>query len=238
MQKTKNIDIEISDILIERPIPFFVGNRLFYLYHPTLGKIILLSRMIESLEIDEELMRHDANASLLLACRNNREMVARIIAYHTLSTKYEIYDEDIVNERQKFFKNELSDEEMVHILTMSFSLQEIDSYRRHLGFDREQKRKERILRDKLKDGGSITFGGKSVYGSVFYFLAEHCGYTFQDVMWGISYANIQMLMSDAPVSLYLTKKERRNYKISDDGIVINADDKEKLKEYVKSQTWD
>ena len=44
------------------------------------------------------------------------------------------------------------------------------------------------------------------------------------VMWGISYANLKMLMADAITTVYLSEDERKKLNIYDDSEVINADD--------------
>ena len=44
------------------------------------------------------------------------------------------------------------------------------------------------------------------------------------VVWGISYANLQMLMADSITSVYLSPEERKKLGITDNLEIINADD--------------
>lgn len=55
--ESKNINMNIDDALIEKPYPFTIeeegkGERHFFLYPVTLGKLHMLKRHMENLEID------------------------------------------------------------------------------------------------------------------------------------------------------------------------------------------
>jgi len=52
----KIIEMDIADTIMERPYEFHIGEMQFYLYPATLGKIYLLSRLTENLEINKDFL--------------------------------------------------------------------------------------------------------------------------------------------------------------------------------------
>lgn len=57
------------------------------------------------------------------------------------------------------------------------------------------------------------------------------------VVWGISYANLKMLLADAITTIYLTAEERKELNIFDNKEHINADDP-KNRELIKAMLED
>lgn len=62
-----------------------------------------------------------------------------------------------------------------------------------IGIDIEAKQAEIAKRN----GSGRTIGGRSVWGSLIDPILERYHWTFDYVMWGISYMNLQMLLADA-----------------------------------------
>ena len=72
--------------------------------------------------------------------------------------------------------------------------------------------------------GSLSFCGKSTYGTLIDWACQRYGWSMEYVVWGISYANLQMLMADSITSVYLSEVERKKLGITDNRDIINADD--------------
>ena len=90
---------------------------------------------------------------------------------------------------------------------------------------------------KNKKGNSITFGGKSVFGSLILPACEKLNMTPQQIVWEISFSFLQMLMADAITSVYLTDEEKKEARISNDRTFVNADDPKNM-EKIKDMRWD
>jgi hypothetical protein len=88
-----------------------------------------------------------------------------------------------------------------------------------------------------KDNGSLTFGGRSIYGQLIDRACERYGWTVEYVVWGISYANLTLMLADQQTSIYLTEDELKKAKIRKrNEEVINGDDpasQERLKAILK-----
>ena len=98
-----------------------------------------------------------------------------------------------------------------------------EEFIKHFGIDKERLERNRIAAVK-KDNSSVTFGGNSTYGTLIDFACQRYGWTMDYILWGISYANLKMLMADAITTVYLSEDERKKLNILDDSEVVNADD--------------
>ena len=217
------IEMNIADAIMEKPISFKVGSRQFFIYPPTLGKTYLLSRLIDAINVDNSILSINPYIECYRLASNCKETVCRIIAYHSLKTKKEIQDEQKVSRRAKVFETHLNVEELAQILVLSFTIENVSSYISYLGIDDEQKRRARVMMIK-KNSNNMSFGGKSTYGTIIDWACQRYGWTMDYVVWGISYANLQMLMADSITSIYLSDEEMKKVGFRDDRDVINADD--------------
>lgn len=229
------IDRNIEDAIIGRPHGFRVNQCQFYLYPITLGKMYLISRLVDILDINMDIVKANPYIEALRVCQEKREIVCRILSYHTISKKEELFDTDMVKERCDFFCKELDDESMAQLLIMVLSEGDVSTYIKHLGIDKEKKWKEKAMKLK-KSKNSLTFGGKSIYGTLIDLACERYGWTFEYVVWGISYTNLQLLLADYVTSILLTDEERKKANIPIDRTIINADDPIN-REYIKSMDW-
>lgn len=235
-KKNINIEMNIADTIMERPIGFKIGNRRFFLYRPTLGKTYLLVRLIKELDANIDLLSVNPYIEALRLCKEKRNIVCRIIAYHSLNSKAKVLNEGIVSARQKLFDEKLDDEELAQILVVVSTWDETESYIHYLGLDKERSMKEKIAKYK-QDGNEISFGGLSSYGTLIDFACNRYGWSMDYVVWGISYANLKMLIADSITSIHLTKEEQQELHISNDREVISGDDPKNI-EKIMSMKWD
>lgn len=228
--------MNIADTIMERPIGFKIGSRRFFLYRPTLGKTYLLVRLIKELDTNLDLLSVNPYMEALRLCKEKRDVVCRIIAYHSLNSKFKVLNEGIVSARQNLFDKKLNDEELAQILVVVSTWEETESYIHYLGLDKERIMKEKIAKYK-QDGNDISFGGLSSYGALIDFACSRYGWSMDYVVWGISYANLKMLIADSVTSVHLTKEEQRKLHISNDREVISGDDPKNI-EKIMSMRWD
>lgn len=222
MSFNKEIEINISDAIVERPIHFSVGKSKFCLYPPTLGKMQILKNLYYSMDVNLELLSINPIAETLRVCTTSPGIVCQIIAYSTFDDKKRVLDVEKVLQRARFFEENTSVEDMATILTIILSNDKIEEFIRYFGIDADREMKAQISRIK-GEGSSITFGGKSIYGLLIDFACQRYGWTMDYVLWGISYVNLNMLFADAITTVYLSDEERKKLGRGD-GKVVNADD--------------
>ena len=78
--------------------------------------------------------------------------------------------------------------------------------------DLEAKRLERLK----ASGTGRVIGGRSLWGGLFDVLLERYHWTFEYLIWGISYTNVQMLLSDSVQVFYGDKANESSTVISAD----------------------
>lgn len=223
----EEIDIELIDTLIERPHAFCVGeHHHLNLYPMTLGKSMLAARRIKALEINEtDLRRTPVTEALRLAVQRRREVID-LITLHTLRTKEDIFDAERTQERAALLDQELTPEDLAQLLLVCLTDTDTDRLMHHLGIDQERRQMERAVKEAQKGSTSVTFGGKSLYGALLDAALERYGWAYDYLLWGISFANLKLLMADRVQSVYLTKEQRKGLHLVNDRTRINADDKQ------------
>ena len=236
MNKDMSIKNGLADIIMERPFGFKVGDKQFYLYPMTLGKSYLLSQIIESLKVNDNLLSSNPYAEAMRLCTVNKNIVARIIVYNTLDNKRDIFDYELVNERIEFFINNLNTEELAELLSIILSNDDIGKYTKYLGIDRDKQVLDKVMHIKKKSNNNIDFFGKSILGTLIIPACDKLNMTPSQIVWDISLSFLRLLMADCIVSVLLTDDERKKIHISNDRNFINGDDP-KNKELIKSLNW-
>lgn len=236
MDDKEYIEMNLADTIMERPYGFTVSSRQFYLYPVTLGKTYLLARLMKELDAHTEIIEINPYMEALRLCETKSETVCRLLSYHTFNKKEELFDNDLVTERCEFLSKELDKGDMAQLLIVVLSSCDINPFIKYLGIDKEKEWLRKV--SKLKNNnGSLVFGGKSIYGTLIDVSCERYGWTFDYVVWGISYANLQLLTADAITSIYLSEEERKKLHVPADRSIINADDPSNM-EQIMSMNWD
>lgn len=236
----KYIDMNIDDALIEKPHPFTIeeegkGERHLFLYPVTLGKLHVLKRHMDNLEIDTENLRLAPHLEALRVVTAHKEEVCKVFAYHTLKRKRDIFDTQLVQGIADTIKNNATEEELATLLLFILTKDNVEQYKEHLGITKETERLRQVVEAKKavqKSKNDFEFGGKTIYGTLIDQACERYGWEYDYVMWGISLVNLQLLLADKIQSIYLTDDEKKKVKsslLNDDKDVIKADDKENLK---------
>lgn len=233
--EAENINQDIVNMILERPYPFEVDHETRYLYPVTLGKSLLISELLKGIDVNGANIHADPLAEALRLCVSDRDTVCRVIAIQTMRTKEEVFDKELISAR----KNEISGLESAELATLfvaSLGDTDVERFARHFGIDKERKWQEKALKAK-KDSNTLSFGGKSIYGTLIDNACQRYGWSFEYVVWGISYMNLKMLMSDIVNTVFLTDEERKRVRIPNDRNVINMDDP-KNREIIKRMKWD
>lgn len=223
MDDKETIEMNIADTIMEKPVSFCIGRERFYLYPPTLGKIYLLSRLTNSLGVNKQILSSNPYLEAYRLASDKKELVCRILAYHSLKRKCDIQNEEKVSKRADLFQNSLNNEELAQLLVITLNHENVPEYIIHLGLDKEHAERKRVMAIK-NNTGNLSFCGKSTYGTIIDWACQRYGWSMEYVVWGISYANLQMLMTDSITSIYLSPEERKKLGIVDNQEIINADD--------------
>jgi hypothetical protein len=236
MENDELIEMSIADAIIERPFGFCIGKGRFYLYPVTLGKMLLISRLMKELDINDRAISHNPYMEALRLCETKKDIVCRILSYHSFNNKVDIFDNSKVERRLNLFKNNLDNEEMATMLVLALSGDSMKSFIDHLGIDGEIGLKKK-LSELREDKHNLIFGGHSVYGLLIDSASQRYGWTMEYVVWGISYINLKMLMADKIESVLLNDEEMKQLHIFDNKYNINADDP-KNKEIIREMLND
>lgn len=235
MDKEKQLELDIADTIIDRPKGFSVGRRHFYLFPITLGKMYLQQRIIDTLNIDNDLLQRNPYAEALRIVSTNKEECCLLLAYHTLQKKEDILSNRKVTIRKNIFLKEITNEDIATLLITCISDNKVELFLRHLKIDEEIEKMSEVSKAK-DDRSTLSFGGKSIYGTLIDAACERYKWSFDYVVWGISYTNLQLLLKDSIKSVYLTDEERKRVHINDRS-VTDGNSKEAVMEAISSMSW-
>ena len=228
------IELNVADALIERPIGFSIGHRHFTIPPLSLGKTLLVSRSLVSLGLKERIAKEGYARAAIQSVLSRRDDCLRIIAYMSLPGRDCLDEVKVLKRIKELRKIDVND--LASLLIVALESDKTEEITRHYGIDKETERYRRTQKAKTTKG-TISFGGKSLWGTMIDFACERYGWSLEYVVWGISYCNLQLLVSDSIKTIYLTEDEKKKAHISSDNEVIRSDNKERLREFIKSQDW-
>lgn len=227
MDKEKQLELDIADTIIDRPKGFSVGRRHFYLYPITLGKMYLQHRVIANLDLNTELLRVNPYIEALRLVETKKEDCCLLLAYHTLQTKKDVLNNRIVTIRKNIFWREMENEEIATLTLACLTSDKTTNFIQYLGIDKELRSMSEVAKAK-KNNNTYTFGGKSIYGTLIDAACERYKWTFDYVVWEISYTNLQLLLKDKVNSLYLTDEEMKDVHINNTSDMIDGNSKDSV----------
>ena len=238
VDKNKDTEQYLTDTITERPYGFSVGERHFYLYPVTLGKMYILQKYIELMAVDKENIRKNLYVEAIRLAKEKRDICLNVIYIHTCKTKDEIFDTGRQAEITALFNKEMTDDDVAALTIIVLSADKTDTLVKQLGIEKEQRRMRITMDEKNEDDKSnLTFGGVSIYGSFIYPLLE-LGISWNEILWERSYTNLRLLLSDKVNSVFVTDTERKKIPawVFGNGQYIKADDP-KNKEMIKAMSW-
>lgn len=220
----RDIGAMIAGVLTETPIGFRIRDRHEYLYPLTLGKLYVTSRIVENLGIDKGRLAVDPFAEMLRIVRAEREACCRLVACYLAKGKEELFDADLMKERADWISDHYDDDDIVTIIVSVLKNTDTETIAAETGMNREQEFLAKANAAK-KDGNTLVFGGKTIWGTLLDTACERYGWTLDYVLWGISHANLTLMLKDRVTSVYLTDEERKHCHIPRDRSRVNGDDK-------------
>lgn len=230
----EDIDRLMIDAILDKPITFTLEDecgraRFFYIYQPSLGISLLTADILKQLQFDQQLLALNQQYEMLRLCTEQREFVLRLITIHTFARRSDALSEEKIQKRtQELQSLDAAELSTLLLAIMQWNTQQ-DKFIKHIGLDKEKRQREKISRVK-KDSSSLTFGGRSLYGSLLDYAAERYGWELGYILWGISAINLNMMLQDSIQSVYLTDKERKQAHISTDGVYIDGSNPKNARE--------
>lgn len=228
---------DMIDTLLGVATDINVDGRKFTAGRATLGKMFLLQRAIKRIQPDITLEGGETNALYTLAGLmqiaskpERADDIYRIVALILSNTRHELLNASYQEETKEYLKAHLSAAEVCTLFLNLKTFEDVSKYQDELGITTELMRMERV--GKVKEtGGSVSFCGCSLWGTLIDQAAERYGWTLDYIVWGITFANLQMLMADHPKTMYLSEKERKRAHVSTDRKRINGNDKNAMAQF-------
>lgn len=208
----KELGTIISNVLTDIPIGFDAGEEHYCIYPTTLGKMYLTSQLVDSLEIDKDLLKTDPLLEALRVVSTKRDECCRLIAYHTINAKEEILNSRRVRERQSSISL-FSNDDIATLLISILNQNQVHTIVKETGMEEESRRMAKVNAAKESES-QYTFGGKTIWGTLIDAACERYGWTFDYTVWGISYNNLTLMLKDKVTSIYLSDKERKRAHIA------------------------
>ena len=228
---------DIADTILDRPKGFSVGHRHFYLWPVTLGKMFLTQRIVEQLEINAQNLKLNPYVEALRLVETKKDDCCLLLAYHTLKTKKEVNNTTTVKARTNILAKELGNDDIATLLILCLTWDKTAAFMHHTKIDKELERMKEVSKCK-KNKNTFQFGGVSIYGSIIDQACERYGWTFDYVVWEISFMNLQLMLKDSIKSVYLTDEEAKKCHVPIDGRSVDGNDAELMKQVISEGNWD
>lgn len=218
----------LGDAITERPLLLTVGEgkgaRRYSLRPMSLGRTLEVERLLSEAGFSAEAYSRGKAEEALRCVVAQPDAACRAIATALAPRRRGLTDSRRVARQAKWLKANFTAEDAATLLMTVVDIGgAADEIMRRLGLDREREDMRSAMRAK-GSSSSVSFGGRSVYGTLIDAACERYGWTMGYTVWGVSLTNLLLLMADKVSSVYLTKEERRKARLRHTGERINGDD--------------
>jgi len=213
-----------TDILLERRHEFKVHDALYTLYPPSLGITSMIKASLDGIGIDWESLA-TAPAFALLPLIERRPMdCCRIIALATCRGRDEAMSSKVVDTKAKQIHKWLQPDEIMSLMIITITNNRVGEFLKESGIEKEGEKIRKVASYKKND--IPMFGGKTLFGQLIDPVCERYGWSYEYVVWGISYATLTALMADKVTSIILTDDEKKKVPkhLLETDDAINGDD--------------
>ncbi len=209
-----NLNEALADAVMNRPREFFIDRQRFCLWSPTLGMSLLLERHLSALDIDNALLAKNPAMEALRLASGKRQEVCYILAILSLRKYSELSNTQTITRRANVFEEKLSNDEIAQLLLIALSEPKAETLISLSGIAKDQEEQSKIARHKNRDGHTLSFGGKTIYGTLIDAACSRYGWAKEYVVWGIDLASLRMMLADSVNSVYLSDEEMKSLGIS------------------------
>lgn len=199
----------LADAVMNRPRELFIGSKRYCLWSPSLGMSLMIERHIAALGIDAGLLeRNPAMEALRLVSIHRRE-VAHILAILSFRQYSELCQAEKIRKRADVFADKLSDEEMAQLILVVMTEPTTQTLISLSDITKDHAEQSRIVKYKNRDGHTVSFGGKTIYGTLIDAACSRYGWTKDYVVWGIDLVSLQTMLADTINSICLSDEEMK-----------------------------
>ena len=223
---------------MDRPREFFIGNKRFCLWSPSLGMSIMLGRHISALGIDDDMLARNPSIEALRLVKDKRDELCYILAIHSYRTFYELGNSRTLQRRAKIFSSNLTDEEIARFFLVILGEPTPETIMSLTGITEDRKEVARISEYKSNDSHTKTFGGKTEFGALLDAACAKYGWTKDYVVWGIDLLSLRLMLADSINTIYLSEEDMKSLNIaanSEDEIGMTKEDFDKLKAFTSQE---
>lgn len=229
---TSILNEALADAVMDRPREFFIGDRRYCLWSPSLGVSLMLGRHLRSICMDTEMMSENPSLEALRLVREKRDDVCYILAILSFRSFTELSNSTTLKRRADIYSKGLTDEELAQLAMVGLNTVDAGQLIKMSGLDREHKEQSRISEYKNKDGHTKVYGGRTMYGTLIDAACRAYGWSKEYTVWGIDLTSLRMMLADKVDSVYLSDEDIKALGIvtsSSDEVGMSRDDIEKLK---------
>lgn len=227
-----NLNEALADAVMNRPREFFIGKKRLCLYSPSLGASLMIARHLAILDIDEKLLNVNPSLECLSLVSKNKATVCYILSILTFRKYEDLSNSTTLKNRADSFSKLLSDEEIAQLFLLILDEHKAENFIALSGLSEEQEKQMRIAKLKNKDGHTLSFGGKTIYGTLIDSACRAYGWSKEYVVWGIDLVSLKMMLADSVISVYVSDKEAEELHIGNgqnEVFGMNKDDFERLR---------
>ncbi len=201
----------ITEILIGRPETFRLNGADYHIYPETLGSSVIISCMLENLDLDGELLALNPALEAMRQAEVHRDQVCDIIATATLAGR-DCLSKSLMRERAGDFAG-LGREDLAELLLLVLNRSKWGRLSELLGLTEEQEETARIARLRAGSSGARHYGGRSIFGTLLDQACSRYGWSDSYVIWEISLDRLRMMLCDSVSTVYLSEDERMKLNI-------------------------
>lgn len=235
-ENISHVEMNVADAIIDRPKGFTAGRRHFLLYPPTLFIVYLTERIVTLLEVDNDNLKINPFAEAIRVVQNHKDEVCLLIAYFTLHTKERCFSKKLVAEYRNYFSANIDDEDLASLLIICLTWDKTNEIAKYYKIDKELERMAEV--NSVKDTrNTYTFCGKSPYGTLIASACEKFHWTYDYVVFGISYTNLQMMLKDSLKQIYLSEDEAKKIHLNNPDETLDGNDKEVMMKVISGSKW-
>lgn len=203
-----NLNETLADAVMDRPREFFIGDKRFCLWSPTLGMSLMLERHIAELGINNQILSDDAAMEALRLSFFKTEKVCTILSILSFRKFSDLSNSRKIKERSKFFQSNLDNKELSQLLLWALREPKAETFI-SLSPIGKQREKQALISQIKKSNNTLTFGGNTIYGSLIMPAMTTLNLDYFKVVWGISLVNLKMLLADCINTVYLSEEEAK-----------------------------
>lgn len=182
-----------------KPLHLFKKVETFRVGCISLGKFLKMQQIADGIGVN--LLSAGLFSSVIPVIDLHKGEIAQIIALATLDGKDEVNDKIELTRRTNLFSKNFDQASLLDMLNIISRMVDVKEMQDQSGITEELKKRKKKL------ATYETYGGLTIWGSLISYVLSKYHWTYDYTVWGISYQNLNMLLSDEMGVDYDTKTD-------------------------------